>query len=151
MGRIHGSGGGLIMAKIPITTELDQRKNKIQEKILGSDVTTSGVIASLTFSNLVVGKVYQVYGQVQWGGSWTGDPLFRALHDGNRIAIQRPRNINTSFAGAFPLTTFTATATTVEFEHVISSTSSLIGNGSKDGTWVGIIERNDSEITTDFT
>lgn len=134
--------------------------NKIQTKILSANVTSDGVVADLTFNNLVIGKWYEISGQVSLhvdsGASNTFVEL-RAVHDG--IIIGRPylllqESVDTSediVKQAISLK-FLATDSTLTFEANSATASSFIdGDGSKAETYIQLEERNDLVETGDFT
>lgn len=127
-------------------------KNEIQENILASNITTDGVHAPLTFSNLEIGKTYNVRGNVDMtindGGAFAAIS-FSSVHDGNTLDVKLLR-IRTSGDTLddnlkFPLSfSFEATATTLEFSiGGTSSFSRINGDGTRARTYIQLEKRND--------
>lgn len=113
------------MAKIPSTVSLAE-KNKYQEKILPGNVTSNGDVAVFEMQNLEIGKFYTICANILLGA-------------------------NPTFAFSNPKVTFQATATTVTFNlQNASAASYMLGNGTRQYSFVTIEERNDVEITDKF-
>jgi len=133
--------------------------NKVQEKNLTSDVTTSTTITALTFNNLVLGKWYEALGQILFVVNSGSSDSFAALnvtHDGvviQKVNSQDRQTVSTSGdSNTHPISVkFKATATTLTFvSSSVSSTSYINGTAAKD-TFVSLTELNNTVETTDFT
>jgi len=135
------------------------KKNKWQQKLLAADQGASGPIPSLTFNNLVVGKIYRVSAQVFFemtGTTVTETISFTCFHSATgNIFIARHRNdgqIDVSNQQALSSAIFKATSSTVTFSCGVSGTGSVSGDNTRDQTWV-MLEQLDNyaDATTDFT
>lgn len=122
--------------------------NTIFENLLTSDVTSDGIIADLTFNNLVVGKYYTVYLHAtllkQAGAG--GDVIVLIQHDGSTIGAADFRDGDTGlnkYRGS-TVVTFQATATTLTFNGSSLTASDVVeGSSSKNDTYAQLILRND--------
>ncbi len=137
------------------------KKNKWQRKDLTSNFTTASS-AFITFNNLVVGKTYELSGQVgMYVNVGAADVAadFNIEHDGNQLASTTQMSRQTDSTSGELLTSpisviFTATATTVTLESSssIGANSYIAGDASYKRTFAILTERNDLEAeTTDFT
>lgn len=144
------------MAKIPSTVSLAE-KNKYQEKILPGNVTSNGDVAVFEMQTLEIGKFYTICANILLGANITGvaDNLvfLDIMHDGVILGSARidVSGANPTFAFSNPRVTFQATATTVTFNlQNASAASYMLGNGTRQYSFVTIEERNDVEITDKF-
>lgn len=132
---------------------------RIETKYVAGD-TTDGDISEIDCSNLVPGMWYEVTGSMYYatdvGGNDTGVGLI-ATHDSNVIDYKLLQLREDSTDGAtdtVPVTIsfkFKATATTLTFTTTSASASSyILGNGSRDESYIQIEERSDLIETTAF-
>lgn len=134
--------------------------NKIQTKILTSNVTTNTTISDLTFNNLTVGKWYEVTGSVHLVvNDAVSDTTieFNAINNAVTInrSLLRNRTVGDTLddinVGAISFK-FQAAATTLTFQSVSATANSYIeGSGSRTSTYIQLEERNNLYSTTDFT
>jgi hypothetical protein len=129
--------------------------NKFQTKILPSNVTTD--TTAITFSNLVVGKIYEVSGQatlnIKDGDSGDGAMLVN-IKNGATI-VGRFNFVTTGSTELIAIfgvdTIFEATSTTATLETLgLASGAFLAGDGTRGKTYMTLTERNDLVETTDF-
>ena len=144
----------MAITKTPITTELAQ-KNKVQTKILSSNVTSDGTVSDLTFNNLKTGKLYSYILQTTTEHAGTDPGSFiNVLHNGNIEASIENRDDDTSVNQTHSKTavaTFVASASQVTVEtNGFGDGITLEGSGSKALTFEQLIEWNDLEETTEF-
>jgi hypothetical protein len=134
-------------------------KNKVQTKILSADVTTNTTMSDLTFSNLTVGKWYEVNGQFLLtidAGSPDDAVLVNVVHDGTTITtanlnIEETSDSSPDSISQKIIAKFQATATSLTFVSFSASANSYInGNGTLGETWAQIEERNDLIGTSEF-
>jgi hypothetical protein len=147
--------------RIPDFTVLGavRERNKVQTKILASNVTTNGTISSLTFSNLVIGKWYECTIQarlhVNEGATDIRAQIF-ANHNSVNIASVDYQNRQTSSTAGDVLVAgaafkFKAETTTLVFDAASASANSFIaGNNTRAQTFVQLEERNDLIETTEW-
>lgn len=130
-----------------------QQNQGYREKILPSDVTTSGDIASLQFDNLEIGKWYRVSGHVVFaaidasvhavgffsGAGGTGIQYGVATNDGDGTSVVvRGEGLNFEFQAQS--STMYANASNVAAGRLV------YGLGSKFSTWVGLTPINDVSV-----
>ena len=125
--------------------------NRVQRKTLSANVTSNGTVSELTFSNLTIGKFYEVTGQVHVivgsGATDTGITL-DPVHDGETLATPgvtvadgNTTADNSRLGVAFK---FKATATTLTFVAGSATANSyIVGGGNRSGTYIELEERND--------
>lgn len=118
--------------------------NKFEKKETTANITSSGNIAGLTFTNLVVGKSYEV--NVRAFSSTTGGGIYiDGYHNGNLI-VRAGFNGADSGASATSYSTlhkFVATATTITFDSNRSGGATLLS-----GSYVELTELNDEVAGT---
>lgn len=128
----------------------------IDTKYLTADQTSSATISDLTFSDLVVGKWYEI--KSQWD-LITNDTAADALvfvnptHNGSsigKIALLNNNGTSTLDEATFGWTKqFQATATTLTFVANSASANSYVNGDNSDGsTWVQLFEKTSSVIST---
>ena len=140
--------------KIVDTGVIASTRDKWQKKDLPSAQTGTGVVSSLTFNNLEIGKTYNLNGQFYFQRSTTSvnakkasvtvtngalalptiRPVFGNLSD---VIFQVPVNYQ-----------FTATATTVTFN--CTELINLQINGGSNQTYIILTEKNNTSETTGF-
>ena len=129
-----------------------RERDRFQAKFLQADVTTNGVLADLTFNNLVVGKYYTISGLLtsNRSASTLDNITLEGFHDGSTVAYGIT-SIETSGATMTAAIQgyFKATTTSLTFESVsVSPNSTIIGNGTIRGTYIKLKEEN-NVIETD--
>lgn len=131
-------------------------KNLVQTKFLSADVTSDGAISDLTFSNLTVGKWYEVTGLIRTlvnSGASDAAISVDVTHDSSvikRVNYSAPAT-GTGGVSLDPGVIFQATQTTLTFVTTSASANSLIrGNGAGDETFIQLEERNDLRETDKF-
>lgn len=141
------AGRVLTLENIVPTKQDKATKNRIQTKILSADVTTDGVVADLSFSNLTKGKWYAINGSLQVQDVFT----INIIHGGaiidqniNRTATSNTKTISTKFKAA------TTSVTTETFS--MASPDILFGNNTRQESYLQIEELNggEPEETLDF-
>jgi hypothetical protein len=138
---------------------LEAKKNKIQTKILSTNVTAAGDVADIAFNNLVIGKWYEVTGQMVMEldvGANDDAVHVQAIHDGAIVAYPWFLiGASDAFLDRIALGIsfkFLATATSLTWTAVDASANSRIrGSGSRGDTYIQIEERDDLINTSDFT
>lgn len=127
-------------------------RNRIQTNILTSDKTSDGTISDLTFSNLTIGRWYEITGSILMyidNGASDTYVAVDATHDSSvihRSDIQITESTDTGidavhYSLAFK---FKATATSLTFvASSLSSGSVVKGNSTRAQTYVQLEERND--------
>jgi len=136
------------------------KPNKLQTKILGSNVQLNTTLSSFTFNNLQVGKTYHLTGTffIRLDDVTNDDAATINILNGATNILQFTALIGAPDSQAdnqyMPVDLkFVATATTITVTTLDFSTSSyIIGNGSTSaGSYLQLEERNDVVDTTDFT
>jgi len=136
-----------------------KEKNKIQTKTLSADVTTNTTISDLTFSNLVIGKWYDVTGKLYFqldvivaDSAVSVSPTHdSSILDYYMVLINESSDTSTDLFSIPVSFKFKATATSLTFVSSSTSTSSKIaGDNSRGETYIQLEERNDLVETSDF-
>ena len=136
-----------------------KEKNKIQTKTLSADVTTNTTISDLTFSNLVIGKWYDVTGKLYFqldvivaDSAVSVSPTHdSSILDYYMVLINEASDTSTDLFSIPVSFKFKATATSLTFVSSSTSTSSKIaGDNSRGETYIQLEERNDLVETSDF-
>jgi len=125
----------------PLTVGFPSVDDLVQEKILSSNVSSTGDVSSLSFTNLKVGRRYEVTAQVRFLGGTAGNDIveFRDSSGGGgnrhaRVAITDGEDVN-----KFSSFSFTAQTSNLYF-NVNALTNSIGGSGNKDRTFIQIKE-----------
>jgi hypothetical protein len=135
-------------------------QNRWQRRNLTSNVTSDGSVAALAFSNLVVGNIYELSGQIQMSiNVGSADITAQALVTHNSATIQKCtlQNRQTSSSvgdtGVSALSVkFVAADTTLTIVGANLSANSFIGGGTNGETYAILTEvQNNASETTDFT
>jgi hypothetical protein len=135
-----------------------KERNRVQTKYVAAD-TTDGDLSELTCSNLVIGKWYEVTGQMYMAtdvGASNTSVTLTATHDSavvsyNILAITESVDTSVDAVTVALAFKFKATATTLTFSAGSASASSYIaGDGTKAESYIQIEERNDLIETTAF-
>lgn len=136
-------------------------KNKIQTKILAANVTADGEISSLTFNNLTPGKFYTMTGQFYFSPDFGGSSDFNAgveIHNGSQsldtkfIAVQETADASQDLVTLALSLSFQASESVLTFEGLsLSANSVILGDGTKQQTYVQLEERQNLQETSDFT
>jgi len=130
-----------------VITENGQQ-NVFEQKFLTSDISSSSTATDLTFSNLVVGRVYRVDLQANINASGGNTGYIDITHNSAIIGKVRQDAGSTSVAAGTSVT-FTAAATTLTFD-VGSNGSTILGNSAGDETFAILTELNNTNVTTRF-
>lgn len=126
--------------------------NTIETKILSADVTSDIEMTDLTYSNLEIGKWYEVEGQFLMtldSGASNDAVVVSASHDGNVIGrtnfnIEETGDTSPDAIFGNIHVKFQATSNTLIFSPLSASSSSFInGNGTQTETFVQLETRND--------
>lgn len=132
---------------IAINEALLNATNRVTAKSLASNLTSSTTnIASLGFSNLIVGKVYRVDLKIDWNGNTSGQ--LSAIHNGGTVATAR-HGTGGTFNGLSAVGIFTAAATTLTHNYTLGGTGNLVANGAE-GTRVILTELNNTALGSFF-
>lgn len=130
--------------------------NKIQQKKAVSNYTTN-TAAIIQFNNLVVGRKYLAVATCHGilGTSGINNAYINVKHNSSVVAIAgyvstTGVGATFSFDGFACKEIFTAVATTLVVDAVVSGTGSTVSGGPQ-GTEVVLIELNDTDVTTAFT
>ena len=133
-------------------------KNKIQTRVLSADVDSNGAVAELTFANLVIGKWYEVSGQVRLivqDPSTDDNVKLAFFHDGGVVGASNVLDKAADLdAGGTHGVCFKFLATGTDLTPTTESASAnsrLRGNADRVETFIQLEERNDLVGTTDFT
>lgn len=127
-------------------------RNKIQTKYLSADATSDGTMSDLTFSNLTVGKWYEIRGQFRIRtDSAAADAEVRVDINHNSAVIGKiymlandATDTNVDVLTFTPNIVFQAAATTLTFSTASASANSHVqGSGDAEETFVQLEERND--------
>lgn len=136
-----------------------KERNKVQTKLLTTNIQSDITITDLTCSNLVIGKWYEVTGQYRFildVVASDDDVYITATHNGVIVDEKRARireNTDTlddavTYGVAFK---FQATATTLTFATTSATVNSYVaGAANRAQTYIQIEERNDLVETSDF-
>ena len=132
-------------------------KNLVQTKFLNADVSgvvTNSVLSDLTFSNLTVGKWYEVVFHSTCKVAVAGTEVkIDVLHDSSVItrAILINDTSTQNIIDATHVAKFKATANTVTFSATSSNAGdNIFGSGNLLETWAQLEERNDLRETSKF-
>lgn len=124
-----------------VVTQIDAT-NAITTKYLSSNVSTTGVMTDLTFSNLVVGKLYRVNLQAAMDVNGSADSgKVSVLHNGNtigRVSVDAPTG-GTGIQSGLTLD-FVAEASTLTFVFDEGTNATLVGNGAASETFAQLID-----------
>lgn len=136
-------------------TCVDFPETKVQTKALAADVNADGAVAGISFSNLVVGRMYRLSGQISLdstAGIGSDDVVLVATHDGATIArFERTLSPGDATTRAGLIATFVATDTTVVIGATgLDATVALVGDGTLARTRMTIEEMGGAIATTDF-
>lgn len=124
-----------------------QQQNRSTTKYLASNITSStNPVASLAFSNLVIGKRYQVYITPRIDYNSTGSVIVRNIVNGSDVAgfILQAAN-GTAYKSTLVSPPFVATATTMSTAITVSGTMAIYGNGTLDYTYIELKELNNEK------
>lgn len=146
------TASGLAYASVPIG-------NRYVTKTLAANVTSDGTIAGLTVSGLTIGKTYDVKGSVAIGldvGTANSTVYLSVVHDGSILqyagaSIGESTDTVADYLYLTLSCMFTATATSLTFEGISAQTiSPILGNGTREQTYIQVSERNDLTSVSDF-
>ena len=133
--------------------------NRIEERILAGDVNGDGTIAAWTFNNLVTGTHYHITGVMTLVVDDTAnnpDVYIDITHNSGVIGRVRNRIVESSDTSGDTLTfhisvKFEAAASSLTFVSASTSSSShLVGNNTKNESFIQLEELSRTETTTDF-
>jgi hypothetical protein len=159
--RPHGDGNShtYTAAGISVTAQAAEAQflaavpmNYTQTKVYNGTAANNAVM--LQFNNLVIGKLYRVKGQVYGTGTTSGAGGAEIEHDGNvlaRIYYNSSSSASDTALAAMGDAIFKATTTTVEFRADVPSGIAILGDGTRNRTWLEIEELNYTKETTRFT
>jgi hypothetical protein len=134
-------------------------KNLVQTKTLSANVSSDITMSDLTFSNLTVGKWYDIKGQffLAVNQSATNTTVYvEATHNSTVIAspyfqVSTASDTQDDYVVLSINTSFQATATTLTFvAQSATATSTVAGNGTRSQTFIQLEERNDLRETSKF-
>ena len=119
-------------------------KNRWMTKKLSADVTSDGAMSGLTFSTLVVGKVYEVKCQFLLSSNVTDTTVTVQVTHNSVVIGTVKRSSNLSEGTYSHNSVFTAAAATLTFVASSASANAFIkGNADRIESFVQLIERND--------
>jgi hypothetical protein len=132
--------------------------NYTQTKILSADVTAVGQATDLTFNNLVIGKEYQISGQISLSASnGTSVVTIRSeaisagtLYQGLSLGSTDSVNADVTNAPLAINNIFTAVSTEL-YVYFLTDAGQISGDGTKGRTFVTLTELNYTKETTRFT
>jgi hypothetical protein len=130
----------------------DNMKTKCQTKYLSANVTTNGSIASLSFSNLTIGKRYKINGRAVIQTTSDSDMELDLTHDS--VLIERflcGNSAGTSFCSPTASSaSFVATATSISATAAgLGGTSpTIFGSNNRNTTYVQLCELPDTYVET---
>ena len=133
---------------------LNQNKNvKCQRKTLTANITTDSTMGDLGFSNLVIGKRYniRIFARSTFNNTDTMNIECEPSGGGNSYAKVHLHGVNSQSGSAFVDEEFTATNTAMDCSsNSITAGNALIGNQAdpNDNTWVRLCELPDNYIET---
>jgi len=111
------------------------------EKILGSNVSSTGDISALSFTNLTIGRWYEVSGQVHFPGGSAGNTILD-FHDvssagGNQLGrvLETEGDVETKAVNF----KFLASTTNL-YSNLSAATNAIGGTGNKDRTFIQVRE-----------
>jgi hypothetical protein len=130
-------------------------KTKYQTKILSAPQSNyTGEIVELRFSNLTIGKYYEIVSQWYIETSDSSGPSVTIVNGAQTLGRVFKDGVSILEASQFGHTTgtFEATAATVVFNLISANGTRVVdGDGTKTKSWVQIRELPNHEETTDFT
>jgi len=130
-------------------------KTKYQTKILSAPQSNyTGEIVELRFSNLTIGKYYEIVSQWYIETSDSSGPSVTIVNGAQTLGRVFKDGVSILEASQFGHTTgtFEATAATVVFNLISANGTRIVdGDGTKTKSWVQIRELPNHEETTDFT
>jgi hypothetical protein len=127
-------------------------KTKWQRKILSSNISSAGDIASLMLNNLTIGRLYRLRIHVRFEVIGNVDASVTA-NCGSEIvgfckASQSSGNVNMTTGS---MVEFTATSNTVIFTAASAGVFTIVGTSLLNGTYVTLEELPNHEPTTQWT
>ena len=149
----------IIINEVPESTNivknLSDQKTKCQTKVLSADVTSTGIMNDLTFTNLTAGKKYSIAGHFysQPNGA-SGNKYTFVLMGGVTIPDKEPYYLQGDYPNehspiSIPRKIFTSTGVDVYFQ--ISAISGYTVRSGEHETWVQLCELPDTYVeTTEF-
>lgn len=127
-------------------------KTKIQTKVLQASISGTGVESDLSFNNLVVGKWYGISGRIYLAGSGSINIAYQ-FEDGASFTEAYP-NKDVSGQEEWMRThnlKFQAQTAVMNFNVLGFTTGSMIGDGTRNRSYLQIEELPNHEETTDFS
>lgn len=151
--------GDSVLSLLDRMTAEENKKNKIQTKILTANVTSDGTVTELGFNNLSVGKWYEICGQIRLEGDVAGadgEVFLTFNHNGvavgrSYIGIDDNDSLTDAFVFGFQFKFQATTTTLIASATGASAVSRIRGDSTRGSTFVQIEERNDLQNTSDFT
>lgn len=138
-----------------VSTDGAVKKNRVQTKILGANVTSDGPIADLTFNNLVPGRWYKLSGQIYWDNTTVvSDFAVISFSCGSSVVGRCLYGTGTSSveSGTQGVSlVFQAGDTSLDVSVASLTQLEVRGTGTRNFTFLTLEERNDLEETTAFT
>lgn len=162
---VQGTGGArnvnlskLTIQELPdtesIIKNLSQEKTTCMTKYLSGDISSTGNIASWNFSNLQIGKRYRAYGKLQVQSSVTQDItldtyLVHNSSDKMRFLMQEIYSANARMDYTFPITDFTASGTTLDFNvRTLTANVSILASIIPLGSYLRLCELPSTYVET---
>lgn len=155
VGAFYTDGSTFVSTVLSLSDIGNREIRKFQEKILTGDITATGDVSDLTFNNLEIGKWYSLNANFSMSDNITSAVITRirsgASDTGNiygKIQFQLGGSTQgTSTQGVAFL--FQAVSSSLYF--YADAPNNINGNGTKDQTFVQLIEVSDVLPTADFT
>lgn len=126
---------------------------KTQVKYLTADATTDTTLSDLTFSNLEVGKWYEINLQGAFARTVTtvDNIQLKAMHNSQQLGTVIASLDNNSFEVRGVTIKFQAAVSTLTFESAsVAANSSVNGNGTTNETFVRLTELSNLQTTTEW-
>ena len=121
------------------------KKKKYVEVILATNVSATGVITALTISNLRIGKTYEMKGVFDLRCNSASNSLIFVENGTSTVALIENRDNQSTAQVTRPTLNimFPATDPSLTFRFQTVSGAGLVGTGTKQNTYVQVLERPD--------
>lgn len=127
---------------------VSKTKTKWQLKRLDGNVTAAGIMPSLTFNNLTIGRTYRITLHVNYQGIGQKKVV---INNGAVVVGVSEMAAGSSELNLDTVAVFLATATTLTFDKIAANAQIQGGSADNEGTFSLLEELPNHEITTDWT
>jgi len=121
-----------------------------EEKVLQSGTSTTGIIADLTFTNLIIGAKYEVNLQAYIRVNTVTQSVGISIMNGaTLVGTASHKSDDSGIKGSTCYSTiakFTATSTTLTFEATTATNGSIYGNNTKAQTYVQVTRATEYDV-----